>query len=222
MRYAFTPAITAKAAFGLYHQLPQPEDLSAVFGTPSLGLSVAEHYLAGASFQLTPTLSVEMTGFYSSSSDLTVRSESSSPVVAAALDQAGIGRSYGTQFLMRQQLFAHFFGWISYSILRSERKDAPDLDWRLFDYDQTYVFTALGSYDFGHGFEAGARFRFASGYPRTPVIGSYFNSTTDAYEPIFGAHNSSVSLPSSRSICAPRSASSSAIPSSRCTSTCRT
>ncbi len=190
VRYAFTPAITAKAAFGLYHQLPQPEDLSAVFGTPSLGLSVAEHYLAGASFQLTPTLSVEMTGFYSSSSDLTVRSESSSPVVAAALDQAGIGRSYGTQFLMRQQLFAHFFGWISYSILRSERKDAPDLDWRLFDYDQTYVFTALGSYDFGHGFEAGARFRFASGYPRTPVIGSYFNATTDAYEPIFGAHNS--------------------------------
>jgi TonB family protein len=190
VRYAFTPRITGKAAFGLYHQSPQPEDLSSVFGTPTLGLSVAEHYLLGGAFQLTSTLSFELTGFYSSSSDLTVRSQSESPIVAQSLDQAGIGRSYGTQFLIRQELFAHFFGWVSYSILRSERKDAPDLYWRLFDYDQTHVFTALGSYDFGHGFEAGARFRFASGYPRTPVTGSYFNSSTDTYEPIFGAHNS--------------------------------
>jgi TonB family protein len=190
VRYAFTPRVTGKAAFGVYHQSPQPEDLSSQFGTPPLGLSTAEHFLAGGAFQLTPTLSVEVTGFYSTSSDLTVRTELPSPLVAASLDQAGIGRSYGTQFLIRQQLFAHFFGWVSYSILRSERKDAPDLDWRLFDYDQSHVFTALGSYDFGHGFEAGARFRFATGYPRTPVIGAYFNSSTDTYEPIFGAHNS--------------------------------
>jgi TonB family protein len=190
VRYAFTPSITGKAAYGVYHQSPQPEDLSSVFGTPNLGLSTAEHFLAGSAFQLTPTLSVEVTGFYENSWDLTVRSQSDSPYVAQSLDQAGIGRAYGTQFLVRQQLWAHFFGWISYSILRSERKDSPELDWRLFDYDQSHVFTALGSYDFGKGFEAGARFRFATGYPRTPVIGAYFNASTDTYEPIFGAHNS--------------------------------
>jgi TonB family protein len=190
VRYAFTPSIMGKAAYGVYHQSPQPEDLSSVFGTPNLGLSTAEHFLAGGAFQLTQTLSVEVTGFYENSWDLTVRSQSDSPYVAQSLDQAGIGRAYGTQFLVRQQLWAHFFGWISYSILRSERKDSPELDWRLFDYDQSHVFTALGSYDFGKGFEAGARFRFATGYPRTPVIGAYFNASTDTYEPIFGAHNS--------------------------------
>jgi hypothetical protein len=63
------------------------------------------------------------------------------------------------------------------------------LSWRLFDYDQSHVFTALGSYDFGHGWEAGARFRYATGYPRTPVIGAYWSASTDTYEPIFGAHN---------------------------------
>jgi TonB family protein len=190
VRYAFTPNITGKAAYGVYHQSPQPEDLSSVFGTPTLGISTAEHFLAGGAFQLTHTLSVEVTGFYENSWDLTVRSQSDNPLVAQSLDQVGIGRAYGTQFLVRQQLWAHFFGWISYSILRSERKDSPDLDWRLFDYDQSHVFTALGSYDFGHGLEAGARFRFATGYPRTPVIGAYFNGSTDTYEPIFGAHNS--------------------------------
>jgi TonB family protein len=190
VRYAFTPRITAKAAVGIYHQAPQPEDLSSVFGTPGLLLSTAQHYLAGGVFQLTESLSVEMTGFLARQQGLATRSESESPLVAQALVQQGIGRSYGTQFLLRQQQVGRFFGWISYSILRSERKDAPNLDWRLFDFDQSHVFTAVGSYDLGRGFEAGLRFRFATGYPRTPVIGAYYAASTDAYEPVFGAHNS--------------------------------
>ncbi len=190
VRYAFTPRISAKAAFGMYHQAPQPEELSAVFGTPTLVLSTAQHYLAGGSVQLTDTLSVEVTGFLSESEDLVVRSEAQSPFLAHALDQTGKGRSYGTQFLLRQQQLGRFFGWISYTMMRSERRDAPNLDWRLFDFDQTHVFTALASYDIGSGFEVGARFRYASGYPRTPVLGSYVDLRTNTYEPIFGAHNS--------------------------------
>jgi TonB family protein len=190
VRYAFTPEISAKAALGVYHQAPQPEDLSAVFGTPTLALSSAQHYLAGASFQLTPSLAVETTGFLSLSQELVVRSQEESPLLAHALDQTGIGRSYGTQFLLRQQQVRRFFGWISYSILRSERKDAPGLRWRLFDYDQSHVFTALGSYDLGAGFEVGLRFRLATGYPRTPVQGAYFDGRTNTYEPIFGPQNS--------------------------------
>jgi hypothetical protein len=190
VRYAFTPSILGKAAFGVYHQSPQAEDLSSIFGTPTLGISSSQHFLAGGAFQLTSTLSAEITGFYEHSWDLTVRNQAEDPLVAASLDQAGIGRSYGTQFLLRQQQIGHFFGWVSYSILRSERKDAPTLDWRLFDYDQSHVFTALGSYDLGHGFDVGLRFRFATGYPRTPVIGHYLDASTGTYEPLFGVHNS--------------------------------
>jgi TonB dependent receptor/TonB-dependent Receptor Plug Domain len=190
VRYAFTPDIVGKAAVGIYHQAPQPEDLSAVFGSPTLGLSSAQHYLTGASFQLTPSLSVETTAFLSEQQNLVARSEADSPHIATSLEQTGIGRAYGTQFLLRQQQVGRFFGWVSYSILRSERKDAPNLDWRLFDYDQSHVFTALGSYDLGLGFEVGLRFRFATGYPRTPVIGSYKDELTNTYQPIFGAHNS--------------------------------
>jgi TonB family protein len=190
VRYAFTPRISAKAAFGLYHQTPQPEELSAVFGTPTLVLSKAQHYLVGGNFQVTDTLSFEVTGFLSESQDLVVRSQADSPYLAQALDQSGKGRSYGTQFLLRQQMAAHFFGWISYTIMRSQRKDAPNLDWRPFDYDQTHVFTALASYDLGAGFEVGARFRYATGYPRTPVVGQSYDLLTHTYEPIFGAQNS--------------------------------
>jgi hypothetical protein len=190
VRYAFTPRITGKAAFGVYHQAPQPEDLSSVFGTPTLGLSSAQHYLAGGAFQLTETLTIETTAFLAEQHALATRSESDSPLVAHALEQQGIGRNYGTQFLLRQQQIHHFFGWISYSILRAERKDAPNLDWRLFDYDQSHVFTAVGAYDLGSGFETGLRFRFATGYPRTPVVSAFYDSSTNTYEPIFGPHNS--------------------------------
>ena len=47
----------ARRAFGIYHQAPQPEDLSAVFGTPTLALSTAQHYLAGGSVPARPSRS---------------------------------------------------------------------------------------------------------------------------------------------------------------------
>jgi TonB family protein len=190
LRYALTPRITAKAAYGKYHQTAQPEDLSAAFGTPTLVLSTAQHYLAGSALQLSDSLTIEATAFLSESRDLVVRSQAQSPFVAHALDQTGLGRAYGAQVLLRQQQLGRFFGWVSYTIMRSQRKDAPGQEWRLFDYDQTHVFTALGSYDLGRGFEVGARLRFATGYPRTPLAGSYFDAQTNTYEPIFGAHNS--------------------------------
>jgi hypothetical protein len=188
-RYALSPELSVKAAFGEYHQAPQPEDLSAEFGTPTLVLSSARHYLAGTNLKVTDTLSVEVTGFLSESEDLVVRSQADTPYIAHALDQTGVGRSFGTQFLLRQEQIGRFFGWVSYSILHSTRRDANNLDWRLFDYDQSHVFTALGSYDLGAGFDIGARFRYATGYPRTPVIGSYLDTRTDIHQPIFGFHN---------------------------------
>jgi hypothetical protein len=82
------------------------------------------------------------------------------------------------------------FGWLTYSYSRSERMDHPGLAYRLFDQDQTHVFGLLASYDLGKGFEVGGRFRYATGMPRTPVVGDYLNNRSGYYEPMFGAHNS--------------------------------
>ena len=64
------------------------------------------------------------------------------------------------------------------SARRSERRLYGDVDYRLFDYDQPHVFTAVASYAVA-GWSFGARFRFASGAPRTPVVGA-------TYAPAFG------------------------------------
>jgi hypothetical protein len=48
----------------------------------------------------------------------------------------------------------------------------------------------LASYQLGKGWDAGARFRYTTGFPRTPVVGSSFAAATDQYDPTFGPHNS--------------------------------
>lgn len=189
-RWQLTERVGAKAAYGQYHQAPDAEDLSPVFGNPSLGFANASHYLAGANVRLLEKLSAEATVFLSRSEDLAARSPSPSPQTGQALLNTREGRAYGGQILVRRELGHGFFGWVTYSLIRSERKDAPERPWRLFDYDQTHVATAVASYELPLGFEVGARLRFATGFPRTPVIGAYYNSRRDLFEPVFGAQNS--------------------------------
>jgi TonB family protein len=180
--------ITFTAGAGVYGQPPSPEDMSPVFGNPGIRSSRAIHTSAGVSVRLRPTLSFETVGFYKKLYDLVVRSESPSPAVGESLTQDGIGRSYGVQALLRQELSHGFFGWITYTLSRSERRDHADRAWRLLDYDQTHVLGILASYELGRGFEVGARFRYSTGMPRTPAVDSYRAGLF--YEPVLGAQNS--------------------------------
>lgn len=177
-------------SYGVYHQPPQPDDLSAVFGNPLLSSSRATHWVIGAAIKPLPWVSVEPTAFTTQSQGLAIRSTLASPRLAEALVQEGRGRTIGAQILLRRETAGRFFGWLSYTILRSERTREPNGGYTLFDLDQTHVLTALGSYDLGRGWEIGARFRYATGYPRTPVLRAYYDVQRDAYSPVFGAPNS--------------------------------
>lgn len=183
------PRLTLTGGAGIYGQPPDPEDMSPVFGNPTVVQSSALHVMGGFSWKVRPTLTLETVGFYKKLYDLVSRSANPSPAVAQALTQHGSGRVRGVQVLLRQELSKRFFGWVTYSYSKSERKDHPWLDYRLFDQDQTHVLALLASYDLGKGLEVGGRFRYATGMPRTPVIGYYFDNRTGADEPLFGGHN---------------------------------
>jgi TonB family protein len=176
---------------GIFHQAPDTGALSPVFGNPKLTLERAIHVSAAAQWKITPTLSMEVAGYYKWLDSLISRTEQTSPAEGQELTQDGVGRAYGGQVLFRQELTKGFFGWLAYSLGRSERKDHPNTAWRLFDYDQTHVLTLIASYTIGAGWEAGVRFRLTSGLPYTPVVGSFFDAASDAYQPFFGLHNSS-------------------------------
>jgi hypothetical protein len=188
VRFHVSKRVTLLGAAGLYSQPPAPEDLSAVFGTPTLGIESAAHASVGQSAELSSTLSASTVAFYRALGDLTVRDPSPTPKLANALLGDGTGRSYGVQILVRQRPWRGFSGWIAYTVSRSERRDAPGAAYRLFDYDEPNVFTLVANKTVER-WSFGARFRYASGAPRTPVTGTIFDEKNASFQPLFGAHN---------------------------------
>ena len=70
----------------------------------------------------------------------------------------------------------------------------PEDPERLFNFDQTHIFTAVGNYRLGRGWEIGARFRVVSGSLRNTQTYGFYDATVGAYIPLtayppFGERN---------------------------------
>ncbi|MCP3102060.1 TonB-dependent receptor [Myxococcus sp. K15C18031901] len=194
VRYALTEQWTLKGGAGVYHSPPVQDEPSLAFGNPDLAAKRSLQYGLGAEWQPLPEWFISSEVFYNDLDDLIVRSdafvERNGEVVPERLKNGGVGRIYGLELLVRRSLTDRLFGWISYTLSRSERRDAPGARWRKFDNDQTHVLTAIASYKLPRGWEVGARFRFASGNPTTPVVGSVRDDGTDVFLPLYSAVNS--------------------------------
>ena len=92
--------------------------------TPRSIPQAAWHYVLGVDFDPTTTLHIELAGFYKDLRNLVCDGEK---VGDPTLVNSGIGRVYGGELLVRQELFKGFFGWVSYTLSRSERKEHPDI-----------------------------------------------------------------------------------------------
>ncbi|MEO6599143.1 MAG: TonB-dependent receptor plug domain-containing protein [Polyangiaceae bacterium] len=188
-RYRLSERVALLAAAGFYSQPPAAQDSSAVFGTPTLAPEAAAHATFGESVALTRALSVHVTAFYRALSSLVGRDPSATPKLASSLLQTGSGRSYGVQIQLTHKPLRGFSGSLAYTLSRSERRASARSELRLFDYDEPHVLTVQVRQSMG-GWAFGLRFRYASGAPRTPVIGAIYDETGDAYQPTLGAQNS--------------------------------
>lgn len=193
-RYAVNDRWTLKGGAGVYHSAPSQAEPSVGFGNPELRAKRALQYSVGTEVRPQPALFVSVEGFYNDLRRLIVPSfslvERGGAAVPERYNNAGIGRSYGVEVLVRRALTERFFGWVSYTLSRSERKDGPTQNWRRFDSDQTHVLTAIGSFRLPRGWELGARFRFATGNPYTPVVSAVRDDWADVFVPAYGRVNS--------------------------------
>jgi hypothetical protein len=188
-----SPRVTLLAALGKYSQTPAVLDTSAVFGTPSLAVETASHASLGEAVELTQTLRLTTLAFLRSMHNLTTRDPSPTPALAQALRDDGEGRSYGVQLVLWQRPWHGWFGWLSHTLSRSERKAAGDDAFRLFAHDQPRALTlvlgkTLDAWSFG------TRFRYASGAPRTEVRGALYDVKGNRFAPIF-AEPGAIRLP---------------------------
>jgi len=196
IRWTLLPPLTLKLGIGMYHAPPslQGGELDATFGNPDLGSRYSIQSSLGAEWNIRPDLLLDMEVFYNRLYDIPVSTgatiERNGQQVPQNLVNEGRGRIWGFELLLRQALTRRLFGWIAYSYSQSQRLDRVGDNWRYFDFDQTHVLTAIASYKLGAGWEVGARVRYATGNPQTPVNGAVRDEITDSYVPIFGAVNS--------------------------------
>jgi len=165
------PRTTLKGGAGMLFQPPQVQETDPVFGTVGLVSNRAIHYDLGVEREVTRQIDVSFEGFYKQLDYLTVQQVGS----------VGSGRAYGTELLIRYKPDARFFGWLAYTLSRSERRDGPGDPIYLSQFDQTHILTILGSYRLGRGWELGARFRLVSGNPYTPSTYGFYDENLGSY-----------------------------------------
>ncbi len=169
-----SPRTTLKAGAGLFSQPPQPQETNAVFGMKGLTSNRAYQYDIGVEREVTPHIEATLDTFYKQLDHL----------VTQGLGNTGTGVIYGAEVLVRYKPDDHFFGWLSYTLSRSTRRDAPGMPLELSLYDETHILTVLGSYRLGRGWEFGARFRVTSGYMYTPQTYGFYDENIGAYVPL--------------------------------------
>jgi TonB family protein len=179
---------TFKGGIGVYHQPPEPYESVEPFGTPNVESQRAIHYSLGVEHELSRPLEVSVEGFYKDFDKLVVDVPAADTAAnGISYQNIGKGRSYGAELLLRYKPVGRFFGWVAYTLSRSERKDGPGQPWYTFEYDQTHILTALASVTGRAGFEGwrlGARFRYVTGSPFTADIGGVMDYDAGAYAPI--------------------------------------
>ena len=170
------PRTTLKGGIGRFAQPPQPQETNRVFGMAGLTSNIANHYGFGGEQEITKQIEVSLEGFFRQYDRRVIN----------RVGNVGEGRAFGIETLLRYKPDDRFFGFLAYTLSRSERKDGPDQPDRLFNFDQTHILTLIGSYRLGRGWEVGARLRYVSGSLNTPQTYGFYDATVGSYLALSG------------------------------------
>lgn len=184
LEWASDPHTIWRAAWGRYDQLPTQRELNPQFGNANLRTQEADHAVIGYERTLSPSLFLKLEAYDKEFRYQVVRTDD-----ATRYSNDGKGDARGVEVFLKSRTEGKFFGWISYALSRSRRRDLPGEPWHLYDYDQTHIGTALGSYRFTPALTGGAKLRMSSGTLYTPVVGSYQDSSGE-WQPVNGPVNS--------------------------------
>jgi TonB family protein len=191
-KWRATGSTLLKGSVGLYHQPPQPFQSYRADDRPvGVGPERALAAAIGVEQKVTGALRVDVEGFYKALDQLIVGNRAFSSLDDPFFTNEGAGRAYGVELMVRQERVRNLFGWLSYTLSRSERRDYPESDWYAFDFDQTHIFVATAGYVLPYDFELGAKAEYVTGNPTTPYALGLYDVDQDSYQGFAtGAYNS--------------------------------
>jgi len=198
-RFAFRaqllPFTTLKGNLGLYHQTPSPFFMAKSAGNPDLPLEYGWQTGLGLETWLTRSLDVDVQVFFRNADDLAESVTGNNPtrfVVTGAprIQAVGLERAYGAELLVRQRLDDGVFGWVSYTLMRSEERQekatgiegAEATGWRSTEVDQTHNLSIAVSSQLPWGLELGGAFRYVTGNPATLAQAGVFDADDGRHE----------------------------------------
>jgi hypothetical protein len=85
------------------------------------------------------------------------------------LTQPQLGRAYGLEIMLRRETKTGIFGWVSYTLSRSERM--RDGQWVPYDFDRTHLVNLVGGLPLRRNWDVGLRLQYQSGKPTTITSG---------------------------------------------------
>jgi TonB family protein len=196
-------AVWLKASVGIYHQpprfvlpLPGMDMMPLKYGllrsiqtsigaeTPlpysfSVDAQIYFSYLAPTIFDLsTNALDVGITGNTSLFPTTTAPRQSDIAEVFDRLAQRQTGRAYGLELIIRRQSKTGVYGWLSYTLSRSDRDRTGQ--WTPYDYDRTHLLNLVAGFPLPRNWDLGLRFQYQSGRPTTTTYG-YNTARIDGY-----------------------------------------
>ena len=187
-------AVWLKAAAGIYHQPPR-----FVLPLPGLDLMPIKYGLlrsfqtsVGVEVPLSDRFELTTEGYFNymdptifdlSVNDASVVQGANSTLVPTQIVLAGqrgqelidrltrpqLGRAYGIEVLLRRQAKSGLFGWVSYTLSRSERM--RDGAWVPYDFDRTHLINLVAGMPLRRNWDIGLRLQYQSGKPETITAG---------------------------------------------------
>ncbi len=196
-------AVWLKGAVGIYHQpprfvLPLPgfDTMPLRYGLQesiqtSLGVEapLREHFslsLEGYFAYMNPTIfdlsvnsqDLNTTGNTSLVPGTTIPPTTTAQQLLDRLASPTTGRAYGIEAMIRRESKSGLFGWLSYSLSRSERY--RDGSWVPYDFDRTHLVNLVAGLRLPRNWDLGVRFQYQSGLPETTTSG-YNTARADGY-----------------------------------------
>jgi len=188
MRYQITETTAMKGGSGLYQQPPQGPEFGIDEDNLTVNLERSWASELGFEQKIGEAGSVDWTGFYKRLDRLIVSNpDFADETVDPFYVNEGAGRIYGMEFMARRALVDKWFGWVSYTLSKSERNDYPTRTadtgnvWYDYDFDQTHILTVIGGYRLPRDFEVSGRFQYVTGNPYTPFAGGVFDLDSRSY-----------------------------------------
>ncbi|MBI4822484.1 MAG: TonB family protein [Deltaproteobacteria bacterium] len=189
-RYQLFSAFALKAQAGIFSEPPLPPFF---FINADLPLQWAEQYSAGFDWDIFRELNLDIQVFHRFAHRVP-RPSGDTQVVNGVVRPVGFApngqqRAFGLELLLKLEKKWGLYGWVAYTLSRSEFR-REDEDWLLnFAFDQTHNLNVLGVYELGLNWSLGVRFRFVTGGAQATTLARWYDADSDQYQRTFGEQN---------------------------------